>query len=52
MLGVSLIIMALGNLYFLKPAHRLLTVPNFEPPEAPLVQEMVVPQKGYSMPLG
>jgi hypothetical protein len=52
MLGVVLIIMALGNLYFLKPAHRLLTVPNFEPPELPLVQETVVPQKGYSMPLG
>jgi len=45
-LGVTLIIMAVGNLYFLKPAHRLLTPLNFEPPEEPtLLQETVVPQK-------
>jgi hypothetical protein len=44
-LSVTLSIMAIGNLYFLIPAHRLLTVPNYEPPEPPLVQEMVVPQK-------
>jgi len=44
-LSVALIIMAIGNLYFLIPAHQLLTVPNYEPPEPPLVQEMVVPQK-------
>ena len=45
-LSVTLSIMAIGNLYFLIPAHRLLTVPSYEPPEPPLVQEMVVPQKG------
>ncbi len=46
MLGVSLIVIALGNLYFLKPAARLLTPLNFEPPEeVTLVQETVVPQK-------
>ena len=45
-LGVTLIIMAIGNLYFLKPAHRFLTVPNFELPEEPtLIKETVVPQK-------
>jgi len=44
-LSVALIIMAIGNLYFLIPAHRLLIVPNYEPPEPPLVQETVVPQK-------
>ena len=46
-LSVSLIIMAVGNLYFLKPAQRLLTPVNFELPEPPLVPETVVPQKGY-----
>jgi hypothetical protein len=44
--SVTLSIIAIGNLYFLIPAHRLLIVPNYEPPEPPLVQEMVVPQKG------
>ncbi len=52
MLGISLIVIAVGNLYFLKPAHRLLTVSKFEPPEEPtLVQETIVPKKEYSMPL-
>jgi len=46
MLGVTLIVIAVGFLYFLKPAHRLLTPINFELLETPLVQETVVPQKG------
>ncbi|HEW97109.1 MAG: hypothetical protein DRR16_20550 [Candidatus Parabeggiatoa sp. nov. 3] len=46
-LGIILIIMAVGNLYFLKPAHRLLTPINFELPQPPLVQETVIPQKEF-----
>ncbi len=51
-LGIVLFIMAVGNLYFLKPAHRLLTPINFEPPaeEPTLILETVVPPK-ESMPL-
>jgi len=44
-LSVSLIIIAIGILYLLEPAQRLLTPVNFELPELPLVQETVVPQK-------
>ncbi|MDM8565444.1 TMEM43 family protein [Candidatus Halobeggiatoa sp. HSG11] len=45
-LSISLFIIAILNLYYSIPAaHRLLIVPNYEPPEPPLVQEMVVPQK-------
>jgi hypothetical protein len=45
-LSIFFFIMAILNLYYSIPAaHRLLTVPNYEPPEPPLVQEMVVPQK-------
>lgn len=46
-LGVVLIIIAVGNLYFLKPAHRLLTPINFEPPAPTLILETVVPPKEY-----
>jgi hypothetical protein len=47
-LSVILIMIAIGFLYLLKPAHRLLTVPNFELPEPKLKPETVVPQKGSS----
>lgn len=50
MLGVTLIVMAVCSLYFLKFAHRLLKVPNFELPEPTrfLIPETVVPQKDQS----
>ncbi|EDN68825.1 membrane protein [Beggiatoa sp. PS] len=48
-LSVTLSIIAIGNLYFLIPAYRLLIGPNYEPPELPLIQETVIPQKASSM---